>query len=92
VHAVAGGLRVPGRHPIACVRHHGERGNVPGRLAMSDGIVSGRLQHLVLMGVRRGFGVRFYCDLLASEVTKQYPNAAFLKIPSSPTTTTLGLF
>src|SRR5882672_8989368 len=62
---------------------------------MSDdaaGIGLKRLQHLVLWVSNVERSVRFYCDLLGFEVTKQYPNAAFLKIPGSPDDHHLGLF
>jgi len=59
---------------------------------MSDGIGLRRLQHLVLWVSDVERSVRFYCDLLGLEVTKQYPNAAFLKIPGSPDDHHLGLF
>ncbi len=59
---------------------------------MSDGIGLRRLQHLVLWVSDVERSVRFYCDLLGFEVTKQYPNAAFLKIPGSPDDHHLGLF
>ena len=42
------------------------------------GIGLTRLQHLVLWVSDVKRSVRFYCDLLGFEVTKQYPNAAFL--------------
>ena len=59
---------------------------------MSDGIGLRRLQHLVLWVSDVERSVRFYCDLLGFVVTKQYPNAAFLKIPGSPDDHHLGLF
>src|SRR3989442_7859215 len=59
---------------------------------MGDGIGLRRLQHLVLWVSDVERSVRFYCDLLGFEVTKQYPNAAFLKIPGSPDDHHLGLF
>ena len=59
---------------------------------MSEGIGLRRLQHLVLWVSEVERSVRFYCDLLGFEVTKQYPNAAFLKIPGSPDDHHLGLF
>jgi len=59
---------------------------------MSDGIGLRRLQHLVLWVSDVGRSVRFYCDLLGFEVTKQYPNAAFLKIPGTSDDHHLGLF
>jgi catechol-2,3-dioxygenase len=36
--------------------------------------------------------VRFYRDVLGFEVTKRYPNAAFLKIPGTADDHNLGLF
>ena len=59
---------------------------------MSDGIGLRRLQHLVLWVSDVGRSVRFYCDLLGLEVTKRYPNAAFLKIPGTSDDHHLGLF
>ena len=59
---------------------------------MSDGIGLRRLQHLVLWVSNVERSVRFYCDLLGFEVTKQHPNAAFLKIPGTPDDHHLGLF
>jgi catechol-2,3-dioxygenase len=59
---------------------------------VSEGIGLRRLQHLVLWVSDVERSVRFYCDLLGFEVTKQYPNAAFLKIPGSPDDHHLGLF
>jgi catechol-2,3-dioxygenase len=59
---------------------------------VSEGIGLRRLQHLVLWVSDVERSVRFYCDLLGFEVTKHYPNAAFLKIPGSPDDHHLGLF
>jgi len=62
---------------------------------MSDGAAGiglKRLQHLVLWVSDVERSVRFYCDLLGFEVTKQYPNAAFLKIPGTLDDHNLGLF
>ena len=59
---------------------------------MSDGIGLRRLQHLVLWVSDVERSVRFYCDLLGFEVTKQHPNAAFLKIPGTSDDHHLGLF
>jgi catechol-2,3-dioxygenase len=59
---------------------------------MSDGIGLRRLQHLVLWVSDVERSVRFYCDLLGFEVAKQYPNAAFLKIPGTSDDHHLGLF
>jgi catechol-2,3-dioxygenase len=56
------------------------------------GIGLKRLQHLVLWVSDVERSVRFYCDLLGFEVTKQYPNAAFLKIPGTQDDHNLGLF
>lgn len=57
---------------------------------MSIGLT--RLQHLVLWVSDVKRSVRFYTDVLGFEVTKQYPNAAFLKIPGSADDHNLGLF
>ena len=51
-----------------------------------------RLQHLVLWVADVERSVRFYCDVVGFEVTKRYPNAAFLKIPGSADDHHLGLF
>ena len=51
-----------------------------------------RLQHLVLWVSDVERSVHFYCELLGFEVTKRYPNAAFLKIPGTPDDHHLGLF
>jgi catechol-2,3-dioxygenase len=51
-----------------------------------------RLQHLVLWVSDVKRSVRFYADVLGFEVTKQSPNAAFLKIPGSADDHNLGLF
>jgi len=51
-----------------------------------------RLQHLVLWVSDVERSVRFYCDVVGFEVTKRYPNAAFLKIPGSADDHHLGLF
>jgi catechol-2,3-dioxygenase len=59
---------------------------------MGDGIGLRRLQHLVLWVSDVERSVRFYRDLLGFEVTKQHPNAAFLKIPGTPDDHHLGLF
>ena len=59
---------------------------------MGDGIGLRRLQHLVLWVSDVERSVHFYCDLLGFEVTKQYPNAAFLKIPGTSDDHHLGLF
>ena len=59
---------------------------------MSDGIGLKRLQHLVLFVSDVERSVRFYTGLLGFEVTKRYPNAAFLKIPGTPDDHHLGLF
>ena len=57
-----------------------------------SGIGLTRLQHLVLWVSDVERSVHFYCDLLGFQVTKQYPNAAFLKIPGTPDDHHLGLF
>lgn len=51
-----------------------------------------RLQHLVLWVSDVERSVRFYTGVLGFEVTKRYPNAAFLKIPGSADDHHLGLF
>ena len=51
-----------------------------------------RLQHLVLWVSDVERSVRFYCEVVGLEVTKRYPNAAFLKIPGSADDHHLGLF
>ena len=51
-----------------------------------------RLQHIVLWIGNVERSVRFYRDVLGFEVTKRYPNAAFLKIPGSADDHNLGLF
>jgi catechol-2,3-dioxygenase len=51
-----------------------------------------RLQHLVLWVADVERSVRFYRDVVGFEVTKRYPNAAFLKIPGSADDHHLGLF
>ena len=51
-----------------------------------------RLQHIVLWVSDVERSVRFYRDVLGFEVTKQYPNAAFLKIPGTADDHNLGLF
>jgi catechol-2,3-dioxygenase len=56
------------------------------------GIGLKRLQHLVLWVSDVERSVRFYRDVLGFEVTRRYPNAAFLKIPGSPDDHHLGLF
>jgi catechol-2,3-dioxygenase len=58
----------------------------------SAGIGLRRLQHLVLWVSDVDRSVRFYTDVLGFEVTKRYPNAAFLKIPGTPDDHNLGLF
>ena len=59
---------------------------------MGDGLGLRRLQHLVLWVSDVERSVHFYCDLLGFEVTKQYPNADFLKIPGTSDDHHLGLF
>ncbi|HEV8583572.1 MAG TPA: VOC family protein [Methylomirabilota bacterium] len=51
-----------------------------------------RLQHLVLWVADVERSVRFYRDVLGFEVAKQYPNAAFMRIPGSGDDHNLGLF
>ncbi len=51
-----------------------------------------RLQHLVLWVSDVDRSVRFYQDIVGLEVKRQYPNAAFMKIPGSPDDHHLGLF
>jgi catechol-2,3-dioxygenase len=58
----------------------------------TGGIGLRRLQHLVLWIADVERSVRFYRDVLGFEVTKRYPNAAFLKIPGSADDHHLGLF
>jgi catechol-2,3-dioxygenase len=58
----------------------------------TTGIGLKRLQHLVLWVSDVERSVRFYRDVLGFEVTKQYPNAAFLKIPGTADDHNLGLF
>ena len=58
----------------------------------SAGIGLKRLQHLVLWVSDVERSVRFYTDVLGFEVTKQSPNAAFLKIPGTADDHNLGLF
>ena len=62
-------------------------------MSVSDvGIGLRRLQHLVLWVFDVERSVHFYCDVLGFEVTKRYPNAAFLKIPGTADDHNLGLF
>ena len=60
--------------------------------ARGGGIGLARLQHLVLWVSDVERSVRFYCDVLGLEVTRQRPGAAFLRIPGSPDDHHLGLF
>ncbi len=60
--------------------------------ATARGMGLKRLQHLVLWVSDVERSVRFYCDVVGFEVTKRYPNAAFLKIPGSTDDHHLGLF
>jgi catechol-2,3-dioxygenase len=60
--------------------------------AAATGIGLRRLQHLVLWVSDVQRSVRFYRDLLGFEVTTQWPQAAFLKIPGSLDDHHLGLF
>jgi catechol-2,3-dioxygenase len=57
-----------------------------------SGIGLKRLQHIVLWVSDVGESVRFYRDVLGFEVKRQYPNAAFMKIPGTPDDHHLGLF
>ena len=59
---------------------------------MSGSVGIKRLQHLVLWVADVERSVRFYRDVLGFEVGKQYPNAAFLRIPGSGDDHNLGLF
>jgi catechol-2,3-dioxygenase len=60
--------------------------------ATSTGIGIRRLQHLVLWVSDAERSVRFYRDVLGFEVKRQFPGAAFLKIPGTPDDHDLGLF
>ena len=60
--------------------------------ATTTGIGLRRLQHLVLWVSNVDRSVQFYTDVLGFEVTKRYPNAAFLKIPGTADDHNLGLF
>src|SRR2546426_12349876 len=51
-----------------------------------------RMQHIVLWVSNVDRSVRFYCDALGLEVSRQRPGAAFLKIPGNPDDHDLGLF
>jgi catechol-2,3-dioxygenase len=60
--------------------------------ATTTGIGIKRLQHLVLWVSNVERSVRFYRDVLGFEVKRQFPGAAFLKIPGTPDDHDLGLF
>ncbi|HEY3067902.1 MAG TPA: VOC family protein [Methylomirabilota bacterium] len=62
------------------------------RATPATGLGLTRLQHLVLWVADVERSVRFYRDVLGFEVTKRYPNAAFLKIAGSADDHNLGLF
>jgi catechol-2,3-dioxygenase len=51
-----------------------------------------RIGHVHLKVADLDRAVRFYRDVLGFEVAKQYPNAAFLRIPGSGDDHNLGLF
>ena len=59
---------------------------------MSGGFGLKRLQHLVLWVSDVERSVRFYRDVVGLEVKRQYPNAAFMKIPGTADDHNLGLF
>jgi len=59
---------------------------------VTSGIGLRRLQHLVLWVSDVERSTRFYCDVLGFEVQRQFPGAAFLKIPGSGDDHNLGLF
>ena len=61
-------------------------------MTVATGIGLRRLQHLVLWVSNVDRSVRFYVEVLGFEVTKRYPNAAFLKIPGTGDDHNLGLF
>jgi catechol-2,3-dioxygenase len=61
-------------------------------MTTATGIGLKRLQHLVLWVSNVEHSVRFYSEVLGFEVTKRYPNAAFLKIPGTADDHNLGLF
>jgi catechol-2,3-dioxygenase len=56
------------------------------------GIKLTRMQHIVLWVANVDRSVRFYCDVLGLEVSRQRPGAAFLKIPGNPDDHDIGLF
>lgn len=58
----------------------------------ATGIGLKRMQHIVLWVSDVERSVRFYCDVLGLEVSRQRPGAAFLKIPGNPDDHDLGLF
>ena len=59
---------------------------------VTSGIGLRRLQHLVLWVSDVERSTRFYCDVLGFEVQRQFPGAAFLRIPGSRDDHNLGLF
>ena len=59
---------------------------------MTGGFGLKRLQHLVLWVSDVARSVRFYRDVVGLEVQRQYPNAAFMKIPGTADDHHLGLF
>jgi catechol-2,3-dioxygenase len=61
-------------------------------MTVTTGIGLRRLQHLVLWVSNVDRSVQFYSEVLGFEVTKRYPNAAFLKIPGTADDHNLGLF
>jgi len=58
----------------------------------SRGLGIRRLQHLVLWVSDVERSVWFYTEVLGFEVTRRYPNAAFLRIPGGGDDHNLGLF
>ncbi|OFV91221.1 MAG: hypothetical protein A3G76_13550 [Acidobacteria bacterium RIFCSPLOWO2_12_FULL_65_11] len=58
----------------------------------AKGLGIARMQHIVLWVSNVERSVRFYCDVLGLEVSRQRPGAAFLKIPGNPDDHDLGLF
>lgn len=58
----------------------------------AKGIGIKRLEHLVLWVSDVERSVRFYCDVLGFEVSRQRPGAAFLRIPGTVEDHDLGLF
>ena len=58
----------------------------------TKGIGIKRLQHIVLYVSNVERSVRFYCDVLGFEVSRQRPGAAFLHLPHNDVDHDLGLF